>query len=574
MGNATLAYFSHSYKPEDRDINLFFWSLFSEEGFFFTVDPPSDDLSIPYLESMMSQSNCFVAVIPRRDDKPGGCSPYILFEYGLAVQAQKPLLVFVEQGVPGDPFPRDERIMPFNRQRLEAQRDDFVGAIRALARKVSGYRNRDVVLRQPAGLILPDTAAASETYPTAVVKRLRAELTKYGRKLGKVELGFDASFQFALELEHFDFLILELNERLQPPWIAGYLLGRGVPSIKVRHLDDGETAETAVLPAIVSTHVPPYADETPVVYWRTVDELVAGVGMHVAKFGVERKEFQTKEAGDRYFRAAGRQKGQVFISNASASAALVQKLIPALELEGITHFHYKTKDAIPTGARWQSELEQQINRSRVFLPIVTEEFVRSQWCRFELKLALQRQAAGALEILPFVLSRPAFDSLAELGIGALHLNEMYDAADEPVTVQMLETIDAALRRNLPAPVGTVPDPAASPAGGLTEAQRARLLDILSKRLTLEDAGQRAAWIKFLLMKSELPAPLGGEDYTGSAPVIAVRLVERVEAVGLLPGGAQAVALLVAGLQTLVSAEQAAALERLKAELPAPEQAGG
>ena len=35
---------------------------------------------------------------------------------GLALEAQKPALVFVEQGMSGSPFPRDpERIVPFNR---------------------------------------------------------------------------------------------------------------------------------------------------------------------------------------------------------------------------------------------------------------------------------------------------------------------------------------------------------------------------------------------------------------------------------------------------------------------------
>jgi hypothetical protein len=574
MGNATLAYFSHSYRPEDRDVNLFFWSLFSEEGFFFSVDPQSKLFSIPYLESMMSQSNCFVAVIPKRDGVPGGCSQYILFEYGLAVQAQKPSLVFVEQGLPGEFFPRDERVLAFNRKRLQAQKDDFVEAIHKLANKVRGFRNRDIVLRQPAGLVLPDTPAAAEIYSPAVVKTLKAELTKYDRQLDEVRLRFDASFRFSLELERFDFLIVEVHERLQLPWVVGYLMGRGVPTIKVRHLDEGETPETAPLPTIVAKHVPRHTKEAPVVYWRTTDELLSGVTAHVARFGIERTEFQTKAAGDRYFHAAGRQKGQVFISNASASAALVQELIPLLRLESIEHFHYQIKDAIPTGARWQAELEQQIRQSRVFLAILTEEFVRSQYCRFELQLALQRRAAGQIEILPFVLSPRVLDSLTELGLRELQLNEIYSVPDEQAAAQMLETIDAALRRT---PAAPVPSPALSaPAAScvLTEDQRARLVNILDKRLTLEDAGQRSSWIKLLLVRSGLLTPLAGEDYTGSASIVAVRLLERVEALGMMANGEQALLLLVAGLRTLVSAEQAAALEGLRSELPAAERTGG
>ena len=48
-----------------------------------------------------------MAVITRRVDTALGYSPYILFEYGLALEAQKPVLVFVEQGVSSSRFPRD-----------------------------------------------------------------------------------------------------------------------------------------------------------------------------------------------------------------------------------------------------------------------------------------------------------------------------------------------------------------------------------------------------------------------------------------------------------------------------------
>src|SRR5262245_37645852 len=77
VGGKILAYFSHSYREADRDVNSFFWDLFHDEGIFFTVDPQSKLFSIPYLQSMMVLSTCFVAVITRRDT-PLGCSPYIL----------------------------------------------------------------------------------------------------------------------------------------------------------------------------------------------------------------------------------------------------------------------------------------------------------------------------------------------------------------------------------------------------------------------------------------------------------------------------------------------------------------
>jgi hypothetical protein len=88
-------YLSHSYRAEDRKLNHYFWELLWQGGFLVQVDPRSDDpraniFSIPYLELMMQRSACFVAVIPLRQEQlRDRCSPYILWEYGLAVQSKE-----------------------------------------------------------------------------------------------------------------------------------------------------------------------------------------------------------------------------------------------------------------------------------------------------------------------------------------------------------------------------------------------------------------------------------------------------------------------------------------------------
>jgi len=174
-----LAYFSHSYKPEDRELNSFFWELFSEAGYFFTVDPKSNVFSIPYLESMMLRSNCFVAVIPRRPASALGCSPYILFEYGLAKEAQRQLLVSSNRTSTASGFERDrERVITFNRQRLKSHRDDFQDAIERLGRRVRGESNPDMRLRRPCGLLIQSGGATEQIYTPEVVQRLRTEFQK------------------------------------------------------------------------------------------------------------------------------------------------------------------------------------------------------------------------------------------------------------------------------------------------------------------------------------------------------------------------------------------------------------
>jgi hypothetical protein len=154
-------YFSHSYRRDDRPVNLFFWSLFWKAGFSFTVDPKSEQLSVPYLELMMRRSACFVAVVTTRDEPASyRCSPFIVHEYGLAVQAKKPRLVFVENGVAGSLFDLDDDVIGFNRQRLNNAKKDFVDRIGKLAEKSQPYVTMGDRPLKKAGLLLPRDAPA------------------------------------------------------------------------------------------------------------------------------------------------------------------------------------------------------------------------------------------------------------------------------------------------------------------------------------------------------------------------------------------------------------------------------
>jgi hypothetical protein len=565
-----LAYFSHSYREADREVNRFFWHLFHEQGFFFTVDPQSQFFSIPYLESMMSRSSCFVAVIPKRVGAPGGCSPYIRFEYGLAVQSQKPWLIFVEQGLSKESFARDpERVLPFNRHRLSNQEDDLRDGIIELADQVRGDRDPDVRLRQPAGLIVGSSPQASQIYTPELFQSLKSEMSKHDRTLKIVGQQFDPSFEFCFELEQYDFLVMEVREPLQSPWLAGYVLGRAMPSIKVCHLNPGETPESVVLPPIVALHRPEQTQEAPVIYWRDQAELVAGVMKHVDKFATERIEFHTEDDGIRYFLRAGRTDGRVFISNAGSANALARDLIAGLRLESIDFFHYQIKDAIPVGEEWLAELEKQVEESRIFVVLLSPEYLQSQWCLYELQVARKLAAQGKLQLQPYLLDGSLSASLTLLGISTRQARDVGGSDPADIVKQVVENVDNALRKS-PAPVSaeeTKPKearPAVPAQLLLTEQERQALVDILEARLTAVDGPQRSTWIRGALIKAKLYAQLAGEDYSGSAGGSATTLVTCTEGLGLLPDGSPAVLLLVRALRDrdLVGHEQAPFLSQL------------
>jgi hypothetical protein len=560
VGEKILAYFSHSYRAADRDVNKFFWGLFHEEGFFFTVDPQSQLFSIPYLESMMMLSNCFVAVITRRVDTPHGCSSYILFEYGLALQAQKPAVVFVEQGMSGSPFPRDpERIVPFNRERLANNRGEFIRAIQSLATKVRGYRNPDVRLRQPCGLIIRSGSDVDQIYTPALIRSLTAELRKYGRRVDIVKLEFDAAFEFCLELDRYDFLIMEVRESLQVPWLAGYVLGRAVPCIKLCYLAPGEPRALDALPSLISKHKPEHTPEEPVIFWQEPGELLESVAKHVTKFNTERIEFHTEDAGNRYFSRAGRRSARVFISNAAQSNALVQKLIVELRLESIDFFHYQVKEAIPTGDRWLPELERQIEATDIFVALITTEFLQSPWCRYELQVARRREGDGRLRAHPYLLDSGLWDSVTLLGLN-VQAGDLTRADDRTIVTEIVKDLDRELqKKDSPAAARAgdmsgptaVPDAgSAKPAAGfiLREDERRALVALLAARLTIADGAARPASVKNWLIHAELYSWLAGEDYSGSAETVAITLVTKTEGLGTLPDGRRAISMLVKALR--------------------------
>ena len=179
IGGKILAYFSHSYREADRDVNSFFWELFHDEAFFFTVDP---------------QSQLFSICLPRIDDGAEqllrGCD-YTQGRYTTRLFSIHSFRVWAGAAGPeagarvrraGDEWlavsPDPERIVPFNRnpERLADYKVKFIRAIQSLASKVRGYRNLDVRLRQPCGLVIRTGSDVEQIYTPALIRSLTTEL--------------------------------------------------------------------------------------------------------------------------------------------------------------------------------------------------------------------------------------------------------------------------------------------------------------------------------------------------------------------------------------------------------------
>jgi hypothetical protein len=426
-------YFSHSYRTEDKHRNLFFWELFSKEGFYFTVDRKPEiptPMYISYLEWLMRRSTCFISVVPRRSepDSPYNCSRYQIFENGLAIRARKPRLIFVEDGLPEYLFRgSEEEICVFHPTRYREQEKQFQAKAKKLVQKALAYLTDIVRAAKPVALLVNPS---QEAYSPKIIEVIRQTVRQckyvFGDKVNPYF--FPGDSLFALDIEQYEVLISEVRQPYIPLDVFAWVHSRCVPTIRICHLEEGETAEQAARemhlsyreelwmenentnwPVILSGYQLD-AGMKPVIFWHTVDELTSEIASQLRK--IEQSTRQGTEElfsilkARRYFLSIGRRDQKVFISNAHSQNELGMVLSKRLrEEEGVRTFHYKDLDAIPVGTRdWLQSVYHEIDESGVFVAILDEKyFGESEWCKMEIERALPSYKRGELIVFPYVV---------------------------------------------------------------------------------------------------------------------------------------------------------------------------
>lgn len=412
-------YFSHSYRREDRDVNEFFWRSFDAHHFGFTVDPQSGPLSTCHLEMVMRRSACFVGVVTlRRQQHTYKCSPFIVYEYGLAVRARKPRLVFAEKGVPAHLFPEATERFVFDRDDLGTY-DGFEQPIRRLLLQAQGYSAAGDQLIGEVGLALPDTVAYRRVLP-----QLTQVLQRFGYAVSRVNLDFRDPGVLPFQLDRFDFVVIDVASARIPKWLYPMLFGRFIPTLNLLH-HDREDRDDRRVPDMVVGEILRDATESqdPVLWWREPAELVSGLERQLDRFDLPRHQFRTLDEGIGYIRSTGRGHGRIFLSTAGPDNALSREVGRALKLQNFDFFHYVYNNTIPKGSNWQVRLEQQLAASQVFVPLVSEAYWRSEWCMRELATARELSDQGRLTIIPYFLDGSSEQLIPEQGTDIADMTE-------------------------------------------------------------------------------------------------------------------------------------------------------
>lgn len=394
-------YFSHSYRREDREVNDHFWRAFHDAGFSFTVDPASPSLHTTRLELMMARSVGFAAVVPFREaEERYQCSPFIIYEYGLAAQAHQPLLVLRDRRVPPRYFRAEGTLqVEFDvavPDRCSAELDHKLASFYAMT---SG-RNAEFRYRKGrVGVAL----AAGEDDGAAKDRRdfLEDALDKEGNEVIDLTAQDEDPSRLAQSADSCDFVIVDLDDpRILR--IADFLLGRGTPLLKLARRGTGLIVPERLLGSAPLRRAAA-ADEL-VTYWSEGAEFESRVRLQIRRVAATRTELTDLATGHRYFRSLGREARPVFISNADPANDLARDLTQALYLENIPFFHYRFQNPIGWGQRWNDQLDRIIAASKVFIPLIDASYWSREYCQKEYNTAVKLEREGSITIVPMLLS--------------------------------------------------------------------------------------------------------------------------------------------------------------------------
>jgi hypothetical protein len=442
--NSIPTYLSHSYRPEHQAINQKFWPLFEAAGFYFCVDPPSNITTTAHLEQMMNASSCYVAIVHLREEIPTyRCSPFILYEFGLAVQARRPMLLLIDSKI-GKDSPQFERVAEGDKVVFNAA--DPLASIADLRLKIEQLRARALPVpssagRRTIGVLLARGRESKGYGEKAVFEAIAKAAAGSGFRCERMTVPTEHNAYLSLQLDAYPAVILDVRGDTLPEWVFAYVHGRLIPSLKLVQVKPSEVPADVRLPALVRGLR--MDDNEPgvesVIYWRQADDLFDQLSQAFHKLDQEPTRLRRRREGQIYFNSIGRAPARVFISNDGTMNPLAGRLSNLLGLNNIERFQYKDTDAIKTGTDWPAKIKQELQDCQLFVALLSEKYWQSEWCRKEMQTALERHRQGTLQILPYRVDKADVRFMKKIQVSDL------DPGEPRAAKRIFEAIDARLK---------------------------------------------------------------------------------------------------------------------------------
>lgn len=395
-------YLSHSWWPEDVELNLQVWNALGAASELLVDAPTEAGPNPPYyinrIEELLRRTDVFVSVLTYRPSKDPAaklrCSPYMSFEIHLAERADRPRLVLYDRRTgfrppetkrPGAVYQVFERgdgePLPEQRQWRVVER-----AVTAWTEWVTTHYRPSSYELSTSGALLLDRRAEGE---------LAAEL---GRGLSSANFTpwycDDESLSAGEALRRVrdaGLVIADLgrpSERVRQLYAAAHVLG--IPAVRLVRGDDP-------WPWILDSDAGGYRED--VVRWGSVAEAVAAVRPRIDAMLWLSPALRDGKALE-YLQSKRYSKFHVFVSHnlKDARRALVERVCAELRERQVPVFEYNEHNS--AGIDWKSELDAALAKTTHFVALLAPDYEQSKYCTYEIDHALAR--GGGVAILPFM----------------------------------------------------------------------------------------------------------------------------------------------------------------------------
>jgi hypothetical protein len=419
MNRPIIAYFSHSYRPEDRRVNMEVWKRLNAAGVVFSVDPPDRSkrpMDVTFLERMMQRSDCFIAIVPDRSRSQlvpqlragadPSWSPYQELEYRLALRANKPSLLVVERGIGRGPVP-DDRALWFDRAGPTFS-DDFDEQVRGMVRSMltldSAFARRIGILRW------------NPPHPswTALASAVQTEL---GDRCEMLDVGDRwPDHRVLAKARQMSAVVVDLSPRITPAYVLGMLHGAAVPLYRTCRVEPGgdvkrlasslgmtlengpgKTAAERDLPRLLHGY---QVDDRmqPVLFW--TDESIERDALTIAQvtdgYAQRDRMLEQKTSAREYFLSL--RGNRVFVSTPGDLKEITKKVAQALDDAGMPAFHYKVS-ALEGGKEWKPQIAAEMEDRDLLLGFISPTYWDRPECVEELAVAVERWERHDMQIV-------------------------------------------------------------------------------------------------------------------------------------------------------------------------------
>ena len=472
------AFLSHRYKSPD--INLYFFELFSTIAEVqFYVDEGSFSTNVTRLERLIRSSEAFIGIYPcavefeKSDANKRALleksSRYFRLELDLAIRSRKPALVFYDQryknvircpsNILAVPFKANEITSGGRVPRTEVYRRAFKSFCEIVEAARKYQTTQDPQSRTTIAIAVPPEKEGIG-YSADTIEAIEEVLDEetYNDRDDRVVVKYPPILKLAKDsfslFQSVDWMIVDVGEAMASTGLPGYLHGQFIPTMRIRQtLGVSEVPTPSLFEQVMFGGVEVgYAKD--IIGWHDRDELVSGLKKRLQSLQATQKLIATSKDADEYFRSASLRKANVFLSYAEEDYDLATVVSAELSKYFQTVFDYKKpsrdykkpskdrkKSSLSPGEDWMPELYEVIAQSQVGIPLLSEAYFASNYCREEIiKMKQCRVSSKMKTLIPLKVS-PSKLELPEYLKGIQYLTCVRAEAVEETIQRVVQQVD-------------------------------------------------------------------------------------------------------------------------------------